>query len=80
MVPADSHIPKHTVHCSLFYRVTCSHVGHIYRGPRRKSMHPKNASLFQSHINHLRVADVRICSSSLVEEKTKAFLCVDLDG
>ncbi len=42
----------------LFFRVTCSHVGHIYRGPRKKSMHPKGASNFQSHINHMRVAEV----------------------
>ncbi|CAF1391767.1 unnamed protein product [Rotaria sordida] len=38
--------------------VTCSHVGHIYRGPRQRSMHPKGASFYQSHINHLRVAEI----------------------
>lgn len=43
---------------NLFRRVTCSHVGHLYRGPRRRSMHPKSGNLYQSHINHLRVADV----------------------
>ncbi|CAF1511272.1 unnamed protein product [Adineta ricciae] len=35
--------------------VSCSHVGHIYRGPRTRSMHPHGANHFQSHINHLRV-------------------------
>ncbi|CAF4393265.1 unnamed protein product, partial [Rotaria sordida] len=30
----------------------------IYRGPRQRSMHPKGASFYQSHINHLRVAEV----------------------
>jgi len=38
--------------------VTCSHVGHIYRGPRKRSMHPKGANLYQSHINHMRVAEI----------------------
>jgi hypothetical protein len=42
----------------LFFRVTCSHVGHIYRGPRRRSMHPRGGNLHQSHINHMRVAEV----------------------
>jgi hypothetical protein len=37
---------------------SCSHVGHIYRGPRRRSMHPRGGNVFQSHINHLRVAEV----------------------
>jgi hypothetical protein len=40
-------------------RVSCSHVGHIYRGPRRRNMHPRNGNAYQSHINHLRVAEVR---------------------
>ena len=39
-------------------RVSCSHVGHIYRGPRRRSMHPRGGNQYQSHINHLRVAEV----------------------
>ncbi|CAF4665830.1 unnamed protein product [Rotaria socialis] len=39
--------------------VTYSHVGHLYRGPRRRSMHPRGGNLRQSHINHLRVAEVR---------------------
>ncbi|CAM4986942.1 unnamed protein product [Rotaria socialis] len=38
--------------------VTCSHVGHLYRGPRRRSMHPRGGNLHQSHINHLRVAEI----------------------
>jgi hypothetical protein len=41
-----------------FSRVSCSHVGHIYRGPRRRSMHPRGGNAYQSHINHLRVAEV----------------------
>ncbi|CAF4747885.1 unnamed protein product [Rotaria sp. Silwood1] len=39
-------------------RVSCSHVGHIYRGPRRRSMHPRGGKIHQSHINHLRVAEI----------------------
>jgi len=46
------------IYVYLPFRVSCSHVGHIYRGPRRRSMHPKGANLYQSHINHLRVAEV----------------------
>ncbi|CAF0902806.1 unnamed protein product [Adineta steineri] len=38
--------------------VTCSHVGHIYRGPRTRSMHPRGANLYQSHVNHMRVAEI----------------------
>ncbi|CAF0834031.1 unnamed protein product [Didymodactylos carnosus] len=38
--------------------VPCSHVGHIYRGPRKRSMHPRGGNLFQSHINHMRVAEI----------------------
>ncbi|CAF0787481.1 unnamed protein product [Rotaria sp. Silwood1] len=38
--------------------VSCSHVGHIYRGPRRRSMHPRGGKIHQSHINHLRVAEI----------------------
>lgn len=39
-------------------RVPCSHVGHIYRGPRRRSAGSRGAHPYQVHINHLRVADV----------------------
>jgi len=38
--------------------VSCSHVGHIYRGPRRRIMHPRGGKLHQSHINHMRVAEI----------------------
>ncbi|CAF0961394.1 unnamed protein product [Adineta steineri] len=38
--------------------VSCSHVGHIYRGPRKRNVHPQNAKPQQSHINHMRVAEV----------------------
>lgn len=43
--------------CS-YCRVPCSHVGHLYRGPRRRSMHPRGGNAHQSDINHLRVAEV----------------------
>lgn len=38
--------------------VPCSHVGHIYRGPRTVSTHPANSNPHQSVINHMRLAEV----------------------
>jgi len=38
--------------------VPCSHVAHIYRGPRTESIHPAGGNPFQSSINHMRVAHV----------------------
>ena len=38
--------------------VPCSHVAHIYRGPRTESQHPPGANPHQSSINHMRLAHV----------------------
>lgn len=38
--------------------VPCSHVAHIYRGPRTESVHPKGGNPYQSKINHMRLAEV----------------------
>ncbi|CAF0787226.1 unnamed protein product [Brachionus calyciflorus] len=38
--------------------VPCSHVAHIYRGPRTESVHPPGGNPHQTSINHMRVAEV----------------------
>jgi polypeptide N-acetylgalactosaminyltransferase len=38
--------------------VPCSHVAHIYRGPRTESVHPPGGHPYQSSINHMRLAEV----------------------
>jgi len=38
--------------------VPCSHVAHIYRGPRTESVHPPGGHPHQSSINHMRLAEV----------------------
>jgi polypeptide N-acetylgalactosaminyltransferase len=38
--------------------VPCSHVAHIYRGPRTESVHPPDGNPHQASINHMRLAEV----------------------
>lgn len=38
--------------------VPCSHVAHIYRGPRTESVHPPGGNPHQTSINHMRLAEV----------------------
>jgi polypeptide N-acetylgalactosaminyltransferase len=38
--------------------VPCSHVAHIYRGPRSESVHPPGGHYHQTSINHMRLAEV----------------------
>lgn len=38
--------------------VPCSHVAHIYRGPRTESVHPPGGNPHQNSINHMRLAEV----------------------
>lgn len=35
----------------------CSHVAHIYRGPRTESVHPPGGNPHQTSINHMRLAE-----------------------